>query len=70
MLSLIIPGPKKVDKIDTYLALIVEELQSLWKGVDAVDGRPNTQGLPRRFNLKGILMWTMHDYPGMYIYLL
>ena len=70
MLSLIIPGPKKVDKIDTYLALIVEELQSLWKGVDAVDGRSDIEGLPRRFNLKGILMWTMHDYPGMYIYLL
>lgn len=68
MLSLIIPGPKKVQCIDTYLALIVEELQTLWEGVEAFDGRADTEGLSKKFNMKAILMWTMHDYPGMKLF--
>jgi hypothetical protein len=46
------------------LALVVEELQKLWEGVWAYDGRKSTGGLTRVFKLKGICMWTMHDYPG------
>jgi hypothetical protein len=64
LLSLIIPGPKKVKNIDTYLQLLVGELQLLWEGVTAYDGRKRTRGLPRIFKLKGICLWTMHDYPG------
>jgi Transposase family tnp2 len=63
-LSLIIPGPNKVKSFDTYLALLIEELQKLWSGVWAYDGRRTTGGLPRVFKLKGLVMWTMHDYPG------
>ncbi len=64
LLSLIIPGPNKVKNMDTYLALLVGELKKLWRGVWAYDGRKTTRGLPCVFQLKGILMWTMHDYPG------
>ncbi|CAM6084236.1 unnamed protein product [Calypogeia fissa] len=65
LLSLIIPGPKKVKSFDTYLTLLVEELQKLWDGVWAYDGQMTTNGLPHVFKLKGILLWTMHDdYPG------
>ncbi|KAL3684834.1 hypothetical protein R1sor_002856 [Riccia sorocarpa] len=49
------------------LLIPVEELQQLWNGVDDVyDGRSheNRIGRDRWFTLKGILMWTMHDYPG------
>ncbi|KAL3700181.1 hypothetical protein R1sor_018203 [Riccia sorocarpa] len=52
LLALIIPGPKK-------------ELQQLWTGVDDVyDGRTERIGRDRWFTLKGVLLWTMHDYPG------
>jgi hypothetical protein len=71
LLSLIISGPHKVKNLDTYLALLVEELQQLWDGVWAYDNRKVTGRLPRVFQLKGILLWTMHDYPGKrsYFYL-
>ncbi|CAM6084235.1 unnamed protein product [Calypogeia fissa] len=40
----------------------------LWDGVWALvwayDGRKTIGGLSWVFNLKGICMWTMHDYPG------
>jgi hypothetical protein len=53
-----------VKNMDTYLALLVGELQTLWNGVWAYDGRKTTGGLPWVFTMKGICMWTMHDYPG------
>ncbi|KAL3675028.1 hypothetical protein R1sor_024976 [Riccia sorocarpa] len=63
LLSLIIPGPKKVKNIDIYLEPLVEELQQLWTGVDDVyDGRTERIGRDRWFTLKGVLLWTMHDY--------
>ncbi|KAL3691388.1 hypothetical protein R1sor_005039 [Riccia sorocarpa] len=65
LLALIIPGPKKVRNIDIYLEPLVEELQQLWTGVDDVyDGRTERIGRDRWFTLKGVLLWTMHDYPG------
>ncbi|KAL3678426.1 hypothetical protein R1sor_021382 [Riccia sorocarpa] len=65
LLSLIIPGPKKVKNIDIYLEPLVEELEQLWTGVDDVyDGRTERIGWNRWFTLKGVLLWTMHDYPG------
>jgi hypothetical protein len=74
LLSLIIPRPSKVKNLDTYLALVVDELKTLWDGVWAYDGRKTTRGIPRVFRLKAICMWTMHDYLGkksyrcLYIY--
>jgi hypothetical protein len=62
MLSLLIFGKYKVANMDVYLAPLVEELQILWQGVEVEDmsnAHPN-----RLFNVREILMWTMHDYPG------
>jgi hypothetical protein len=64
LLSLIILGPSKVKNLDTYLALVVDELKTLWDGVWAYDGRKTIGGIPHVFKLKAICMWTMHDYPG------
>ena len=49
------------ENIDVYLAPLIEELQELWVGVDAVDvfGEHGN----RSFKLKAILMWCIHDYP-------
>ncbi|KAL3690088.1 hypothetical protein R1sor_016397 [Riccia sorocarpa] len=55
----------KVKNIDIYLEPLVEELQHLWTGVDDVyDGRTERIGRDRWFKIKGVLLWTMHDYPG------
>jgi hypothetical protein len=62
MLSLLIPGKYKVANMDVYLAPLVEEMQILWQGVQVEDmskAHPN-----RLFNLRAILMWTIHDFPG------
>jgi hypothetical protein len=64
LLSLIILRPSKVKNLDTYLALVVDELKTLWDGVWAYDGRKTTGGIPRVFKLRAICMWTMHGYPG------
>lgn len=66
LLSMIILGPKQVKMIDVYLQPLVEELKLLWRGVDCYDGRVQIGGLPCEFQLNAILMWTMHDLPGMY----
>ncbi|KAL3682163.1 hypothetical protein R1sor_000185 [Riccia sorocarpa] len=66
LLALIVPGPKQTKNVDVFLQPLVEELSQLWEGVDDVfDNRTHRIGRDRRFVLKGILMWTMHDYPGL-----
>ncbi|KAL3679302.1 hypothetical protein R1sor_022258 [Riccia sorocarpa] len=65
LLALIVPGPKQTKNVDVFLQPFVEELSQLWEGVDDVfDNRTHRIGRDRRFVLKDILMWTMHDYPG------
>ena len=48
--------------MSVYLAPLIDELQDLWKGIEVVD---NSKTRRRKvFNLRAILMWTMHDYLG------
>ena len=62
MLALLIPGPHKVKNMDVYLKPLIDELQILWHGIKVHDvSRPIGM---RDAEVKGILMWTMHDYPG------
>jgi hypothetical protein len=62
MLALIILGKEfvKMQNIDVYMALLIKELQVLWKGVAAYDVAKH--GGQRHFTLSAILMWTIHDY--------
>ena len=65
MLTLIITGKKSINdkNIDVYLAPLIEELQTLWEGVDCLDGsRKNCED--EAFKLHGILMWTVNDFPA------
>lgn len=63
LLSLLIPGKHKVKNMDVYLEPLIEELHELWRGVTVMDvSRPT---LDRRAIIKGILLWTLHDYPGL-----
>lgn len=59
-LSLLIPGPKQARVPDVYLELVVKELLKLWVGVEIEYKQLGT------FLLRGMLMWTMHDFPGMH----
>jgi hypothetical protein len=64
MLVLIIPGKESVtsENIDVYLAPLIEELQQLWHGVNAVD--VSHDGENQLFVLRAILMLCIHDYPA------
>lgn len=62
ILSLIIPGKRKPKNLQVYLAPLIEELQALWNGIEVEDR--SRVGMKRKFDLRAILMWTMHDYPG------
>ena len=62
LLSLIVPGKYKVKNMDVYLAPLIEELCTLWDGIEVKDmSKPSGR---RSTIVKGILMWTMHDWPG------
>ena len=37
MLSLIVPGKRRVKKMDVYLAPFIDEMQLLWKGIKMYD---------------------------------
>jgi hypothetical protein len=61
MLTLLILGKYKVMNMHVYLAPLVEELQLLWQGVSIED---ISKAYPNRlFNLRAVLMWTMHNFP-------
>jgi hypothetical protein len=63
MLSLLILRKElmKNDNIDMYLEPLVEELETLWKGVWTIDVT-RVDGF-NYFLLKAICMWNIHDYP-------
>ena len=65
MLSLIIPGKRSVtgDNFDTYLQPLLEELKTLWNVGVATDDAAMFRGTSR-FNMKAILLWTIHDFPA------
>jgi hypothetical protein len=63
-LALLIPGPKSpnAENIDVFLAPIVRDLLKLWVGVPAIN-----MAMPegnRRFTLRGMLIWTINDFPA------
>jgi hypothetical protein len=50
------------EALDVFIKPLVEELKLLWDGIFAQDfSKPPGE---RRFTLRGILMWTISDYPG------
>ena len=61
MLSRLILGKHKIKHMDVYLEPLIDELEKLWRGLALVDiSRPL---FSRHFDLKAVLMWTMHDFP-------
>jgi hypothetical protein len=64
MLALLIPGKDSVtsEVFDVYLEPLVEEIQQLWNGISAYDITKDRG--ERTFNLRAVLLWTIHDFPG------
>jgi hypothetical protein len=64
MLALLIPGKQSVtmENFDVYMEPLVEEFLQLWKGIPAYDVLKDIGS--REFRLQGMLLWTIHDYPG------
>ena len=64
MLALLIPGRESVtsDVFDVYLEPLVEELLELWTGVPTHDVSKDVGS--RSFQLRAMLLWTIHDFPG------
>jgi hypothetical protein len=48
--------------VDVFIRPLIEELQLLWTGVPAQDFSQPAGN--RLFNLRGILLWTISDYPS------
>jgi hypothetical protein len=64
MLALLISGKQlvKLENFDVFMEPLVEELLELWEGVPAYDILKDVGS--REFTLRGVLLWTIHDYPG------
>jgi len=68
-LVLLIPGPQApaTAVIDIFLEPLVEDLLLLWEGVPAVDmSKPIGR---RRFTLRAILLWWVHNFPVYSLFL-
>lgn len=60
MLCLLISGPKEPgNDIDVFLQPLIEDLQKLWVGKQVYDAYKKEY-----FLLRGILLWTISDYPA------
>jgi hypothetical protein len=63
-LCILISGKQSptTENIDVFLRPLVDELKLLWEGISAQDFLQALR--ERQFNLRGILMWTISDYPA------
>jgi hypothetical protein len=64
LLALLIPGKQSMisEFFDVYLEPLVDEFLQLWESIPAYDVTKVVGA--RTFKLRGILQWTIHDFPG------
>ncbi|XP_039775588.1 uncharacterized protein LOC120643130 [Panicum virgatum] len=61
MMSLLIPGPECPGKdFDVFLEPLVEELLTLWAGLETKDAFSG-----KEFKLHAAVIWCIHDYPAL-----
>ena len=59
-LALVIPGPKHPGKkLGILMKPLVDELMSLWEGVDTWDA-----SLKKTFKMRAAYLWSVHDFPA------
>jgi hypothetical protein len=63
-LTLLISGKESPtsENIDVYLQPLLEELIELWRGTSVYDALANSDE-HKHFMLRGVLMWTISDFP-------
>jgi hypothetical protein len=52
--------------MDVFLEPLIDELNQIWEGVPNVHDCSSKQQ-NKTFTLRGILLWTMTDYPGIFL---
>lgn len=63
---LFVVGPKKPQNLDVFLQFLVDDMKLLWEGVLAQDSSIQTDtGGDSGFTLRGMIMWTITDWPGL-----
>ncbi len=64
LLALLIPGKEQVksENINFYLQPLIDELQELWQP-DVLTWDLSKQPNDQLFNLRPMVIWTIHDYP-------
>ncbi|XP_062019453.1 uncharacterized protein LOC133736031 [Rosa rugosa] len=61
MLSLLVSGPKQPgNDIDIYLEPLIDDLRTLWDGVNDVYDAHRKE----YFTLRAVLLWTINDFPA------
>ena len=56
-------GKYQVKYMNLYVEPLIDELLKLWEGITMYDiCKPIGQ---KRFQCRGILLWTIHDAPGL-----
>jgi hypothetical protein len=57
-------GKYQVKDMNVYIEPLIDELLELWKGITMYDiSRP--VGAQREFQFHAMLVWTIHDAPGL-----
>jgi hypothetical protein len=56
-------GKYQVKDMNVYIESLIDKLLKLWEGITMYDiCKPIGQ---KRFQCRGILLWTIHDAPGL-----
>ena len=56
-------GKYQVKDMNVYIELLIDELIQLWHGITMYD---ITKAIKQeRFQCRGMLVWTIHDAPGL-----
>ena len=56
-------GKYQVKDMDVYIEPLIDELLKLWVGITMYDIRKPIG--EKKFKFRGILLWTIHDAPGL-----
>lgn len=60
-----VAGPKAPQDVDIYMAPLLESLLNFWRGIWTCDVSRPLSDPTRYFLLRVIVLWTIHDWPGL-----
>lgn len=60
-----VSGPKSPKDVDIYMAPLLESLLDFWRGIWTCDVSRPLSDPNRHFLLRAMVLWTIHDWPGL-----